>query len=309
MPARPNADRPLADRLRRRFRHDVLNPLYQRFVKPARCRRNAARSFRPVFVSGLMGSGTTLLALSLGQRFDCAAVIEESGHEVAADSFLHVRHPDMFPSVSSYEASLYREPHWGVNAGRRALLDLYRSNATGASEVVIDKGPNGTLVRAPFLLECFPDAHFVLVFRDPVATIEGFRRKWARFRAAPMEDSIRFYADLHERFLTDTEAFMGSVSIVSYEALTARYDAVLDALGDVLRLAPARGRRRLATRANVEGQGIRNVRRSRIDVDPDSNRRAYARMASREIERIRARLEPLYQRLDKAAVVHALDKA
>jgi len=305
MPARPNADRPLADRLRRRFRHDVLDPFFRHFVKPARRRRNARRRYRPVFVSGLMGSGTTLLALSLAQRFQCAAVIEESGHEVAADSFLHVRRPDAFPSVAAYEASFFPEPNWSVEAGRRALWDVYRANAAGRSEVVIDKGPNATLVRTPFLHECFPDAHFVLVFRDPVATIEGFQRKWARFRNAPIEDAIRFYAKLHERFLADSAAFAGSISVISYEVLTVRYEAVLEALGKTLRLDPAPSRRRLATRANVEGQGIRNVRRNRIEVDPDANRKAYDRLPRAEIDRIRAQLTPLYARLDEAALLRA----
>ena len=49
--------------------------------------------------------------------------------------------------------------------------------------------------------ECFPDARFLLVVRDPVANVEGFRRKWPTFGRAPLSDSIGFYRRTHERFL------------------------------------------------------------------------------------------------------------
>ena len=36
-----------------------------------------------------------------------------------------------------------------------------------------------------------------LVFRDPVATIEGFRRKWKTFGREPLDENIRFFARLY----------------------------------------------------------------------------------------------------------------
>lgn len=305
MTARASSARPLSDRIRRRLRSDLVVPLVRHVVGPVRRMRNAGRAYRPVFVTGVMGSGTTLLAFSLGARYDCAAVIAESGREMPEDSFLHVPHPNHCASVAAYQARLRPDPSWSVEAGRESLLELYRSQARGPADVVIDKGPNANLVRAPFLRECFPEAHFVVVFRDPVASVEGFRRKWARFREDPLEESIRFYADLHERFLHDADGLGGRVTFVAYEILTAHHDAVLEALGRRLGLEPARRRRRLETRANVEGQGIRNVRRGRIELDPDANRKSYERLSPQEIGAIRERLDPLYAKLEAASLLRS----
>lgn len=302
MTARANVGLPLSDRIRRRLRRDVLEPLRRHTVMPYRSWRNAGRTYRPVFVTGAMGSGTTLVALSLAQRLDCAAVIPESAHAVREDSFLHVPPLGSFASVAAFQASLAPAPDWTVEEGRDALLQLFRTHANRSGNVVIDKGPNAHLARSAFLRSCFPDARFVLVFRDPVVTIEGFRRKWPLFGNDTLDASIRFYADLHEQFLKDTGLRTDEVVLVCYETLVSHYDAMLDALGSRLGLRPATRRRGLETRANVEGQGIRNVRRNRIEVDPDANRKSYARLSEAEIARIQAELGPLHRHL----AAHAL---
>jgi len=79
----------LTQRLRARLDRRVLEPLRERTVRPFRRRLNAAREFDPVFVAGAMGSGTSLLALSLGQSFETACVIYESARGISPRSFLH----------------------------------------------------------------------------------------------------------------------------------------------------------------------------------------------------------------------------
>jgi len=73
--------------------------------------------------------------------------------------------------VAQYVKALREQQSWSVEEARHHLLALYRSRATGAGSVVIDKGPNSNLVRAAFLRRCFPGARFVLIFRDPVANV------------------------------------------------------------------------------------------------------------------------------------------
>jgi hypothetical protein len=293
---------PLGERLRRRFRRRVIAPLEERVGAALRRRRNAHREFRPLFVTGAMGSGTTLLAFSLGQRFDVACVVPESAHQVDRGSFLHVAGVDDFPSVGAYEAAIQPRPGWSPAAGRADLLALYRGFASGPSDRPVDKGPNTNLVRAAFLAECFPEGHFLCVFRDPVANVEGFRRKWRTFGRDPLEESIRFYAAIHERFLAESPAFGDRVTWIEYERLVERPDALLDLLAARLGLAPARRPRRLPRRGNVPGQGIRNVARSRIGVVRDANDEALARLAPAEAARIRAALEPLCLRMRALAL-------
>ncbi len=287
----------LSERLRRRFRRSVLAPLDARVAGPVRRRRNARRSFRPVFVTGAMGSGTTLLAFSLGQRFEFACMIAESAHQVAKRSFLHSPGVDAFPSVRAYEEAIRPGAGWSVEQARDDLLWLYRSHATGRSDRALDKGPNTNLLRAGLLARCFPEGRFVVVFRDPVANVEGFRRKWRAFGGDSLDECIRFYAALHESFLGQAAAFADRVVFVEYEALVRDYDARLGSLARRLELEPARSRRRLAQRGNVPGQGIRNVARGRIGVVHDANQQAYGGLSELEASRIREALAPLHARL------------
>jgi len=292
----------LAERARRRLRRRVLEPLDARLLGPLRRRRNAHREFRPVFVTGAMGSGTTLLALSLGQRYEFGCVIAESAHQVARDSFLFHPGVDAFGSVRAYAESIRPREEWSVERGRADLLRMYRSHASGTSPFAVDKGPNTNLVRAGFLARCFPDGRFVVVFRDPAANVEGFRRKWATFAHDSLDEGVRFYAEIHERFLEESAAFPERTLWVEYEQLVSDYDVLLEALARRLGLRSAARARRLPRRANVPGQGIRNVLRGRIGVVPDANARARDRLGADELSRIRDALGSLHARMRERAM-------
>ena len=288
----------LTQRSREQLDRRVLEPLRERTVRPFRRWRNATREFDPVFVAGAMGSGTSLLALSLGQSFETACVIYESARWISPCSFLHT--PNLaatYPDVAHYVEALRDQQSWSVEEGRRDLLALYRSRATGRGSIVIDKGPNSNLVRAAFLRRCFPGARFLLIFREPVANVEGYRRKWPTFGNDRLDACMDFHEWIHEEFLCQVEPFAADVATVEYEAFVEQPDEHLERLGEWLGLTRAGRGRRLKSVPNVEGQGIRNVSGRHIGVVKDATVRAQERMPAGESERVRERLAPLYARL------------
>lgn len=292
----------LVERARGRLRRDVLEPLEHRVRAPLRRHWNAGRVYRPIFVAGASGSGTSLLAVSLGQRFDCAGVVYESGLQMSPRSPLYVPPIETFASVADYERRLAPDPAWDVDEARRDLLAMYRAYAWGPSDVVIDKNPNASLLRVAFHARCFSDARFALVFRDPVANLEGLRRKWSPFSEEGLEESIRFYRACHERFLAESEPLGERAVVVEYESLVRDPDAILARLGAALDLAPARRARKLRSYPNVEGRGLRNVHRSRIGVVQDASEQARKRLPAGDVARIEAALEPLHRRLRELSV-------
>jgi hypothetical protein len=288
----------LRDRVLLRLQWHLSQPFDRRVRAPIRRLRNAGRKYKPLFVAGASGSGTSLLTLAIAQRFECAGFVYESDSQISERSFLHV--PPLassFASVASYQRHIEPRESWSVEAGRRDLLDLFRSYTSGTGDLMIVKGPDINLLRASFLNSCFPDACFLLIFRDPVVNVEGFRRKWPAFGNDALSEAIRFYADIHERFLSAAEAFPERAIAVEYEDLVAYPDEALAAIGERLGLRPARRRMRLRTQPNTEGKGIRNVRGGQIGVVTDANRRALERLDPAEVEEIRSALGPLYQRL------------
>ncbi len=291
----------------RRLRHEV-DRVTERLQQAGRRRRNAGRLFRPIFVAGAIGSGTSLLAASLGQRFAVAGVALESARDISPSSCLWIDRVLHFDSIRAYEDKLAPQADWSVAQAREDLLDLYRSRAAGDpdAEAFIDKGPNTNLVRASFLAEAFPDAHFVLIFRDPVVNIEGFRRKWLTFGNDRLEESLRFWAAIHERFLEQAESFPDRCISLEYEALVERYEEVLAGLAARLGVEPSARQRPVAARDVGDGRGLRGVEGGRIKIVGDASARAYARLEEQEIDRIRERLGPLHERLRASAAASGL---
>ena len=67
-----------------------------------RVRNLADADFAPGFICGVAGSGTTLLAGLLHQRYQVAANARESARWAPEDSVLHIRPIADYPNLSEY---------------------------------------------------------------------------------------------------------------------------------------------------------------------------------------------------------------
>ncbi|MDJ0788661.1 MAG: sulfotransferase [Myxococcota bacterium] len=293
------AQRTVLDRIKRRVRWHVTEPFEAKVKAPARGFLNGQRTYQPIFVAGASGSGTSLLALSLGKSLDCAGVIYETNFQVARSSPLYVPDIDEFESVAAYQEFMTPKADWTVESGRRDLLDCYRRYCWGSSRVVVDKGPDINLLRAGYLMQCFPDGWLVLIYRDPVANVEGLRRKWKTFGSDPLSETIRFWREIHEAFLDAAAEHPDRSIVLEYEALVEAPDAALAALRERMGMGAARGDRKLIESPNVEGMGIRNVKGNQIGYVTDANRRSRERLAPGEAEEIESALADLVERLKR----------
>jgi len=292
----------LGDRIRLRIQRDVGLPFERRVRVPWRRWRNASRTFRPVFATGASGGGTSVLAVSLAQGWDCAGLVYECDAAVGEHSFLHVPALASHPSLAAYESFIAPDPVWSTAGGREDLQAMMRGHASAPGEVVVAKGPDIHLVRVGFLHACFPDAVSVAVVRDPAANLEGMRRKWPLFGRAPLDECIAFFRRMHERYLDDSESFRERALVVRYRDLVSRPQATLAAVAARAGLRPTSRRLRIPDAPNVEGQGVRNVRDSRVEMVTDADQRARGRLAPDEARRIDEALAPLVARLDAAAL-------
>ena len=296
------ADLNLSDRLRARLQRQLGMPIERRLRAPLRRMRNAGREYRPLFVTGASGSATSLLAVSLGQRFECAGVVYECDVQIGERSFLHVPALKTFASVAEYLAFIRPRGDWALETGRADLQNMFRAYARFPGEVMVAKGPDIHLVRAQYLQRCFPEAHFVAIFRDPVANIEGLRRKWPLFGRDSLAEVIRFYREIHEHFLAVAERAPERFLLVDYDRFVEQTEEVLHALGGLLGLARTTRIDRTLHAPNVEGQGVRNVRNGRISMVGDANQEARQRLPAGEATTIEEALGPLLERLRGASV-------
>lgn len=250
---------------RKTLRQAITGTLRERLLSKAK--------YRPIFICGISGSGTSLLANLLDERFLTCGVANESALNVPDD---HVRMgpADSYNSLAEYAKALKAIKDYPSNFVRDCYTRLYRSHtrASRKSNAIIDKAPNAHLMRAAKMAEAFTDGYFVFVFRDPVDQIEGLRRKWTLFRDAEISDLCLFVKDCHDTFLTDSAAFPDRRAIISYEDFLVHHDQMLDWIRHDAGLITRRKERKrgLRNRPNVPGKGLRNVVNGKIVIDSQS---------------------------------------
>lgn len=283
----------------------IKSRLDRRFVEPVRRSRranaNANRILNPIFVTGAMGSGTTLLGFELRQRFKMSGIVDESCLVAPEGAYLHVEPIARHDRIQGYYRSLLPRTDWKIDVGREQMLELYRERAENTCGPIIDKAANAHLCRAEFLTCCFPEAPILVIFRDPIANIEGFRRKWPTFGRDSVAESISFYRSVYEAFLEKRTKWSSKSLLLSYEALASDPGATFDLIQHSLDLERTTTAMKIVPRANVAGQGIRNVGSDGIRIVTDANEKALAAIPREEALSIASALGDLHTRMLREA--------
>lgn len=268
-------------------------------------RRTLDRDFRPVFLAGIAGSGTTLLSGLLDQHFRTCACFHESARQAPPDSPLYTENFESYPSIEAYAAVLFGPRSLPPETLRRWMLRLYRAKARypKPSNAVIDKAPNCHLARMKGLKEAFGNAKVLVIFRDPVASIEGLRRKWPKlFGAASIDAVCDFWERLHLQMIEDARSFQEDVFWIAYEDLVRDPEGWVERIGAECGLERRAKLRKYDDKPNAPGKGLRNIAGGVIQVVDTIDGPAAPALNEAEILRIRARLGGLYETL------HALSR-
>lgn len=240
------------------------------------------RDYRPVFVTGLAGSGNTLIASLLDQEYFTAGFADESALHARRHSCLKVRSTYDHDSLDRYAASLAFPSHLSPETIREDGFREYRryTESPKQSRVMIDKAPNVHLVRAAELQAAFPDSHFVFMIRDPYEQMEGLLRKWPIYRDAGLAATAEFCRSLIEEFEHATQDFKDHVVTVSLDDLKHDPENILRLLAGTLTLEPRVHPKRRESIENLPGVALRNVQQGEIVIDrqPAAGRDAFTQV-------------------------------
>ena len=258
------------------------------------------REFDPIFICGIAGSGTTLLSGLLDQNYCNACCIHESALSVPDNSPLKIGSIASYKTLKNYYENMFIYDMVSTRAVRDSLLNFYCQKTSYPKEsiVVFDKAPNVHLVRTGKLKNAFPDSKFLFIFRDPVTSIEGLRRKWPVFREANVEEVCNFWESVHNIFLQDTKKFNSDIRIISYETLTEQTDSILNQLARYCKLDRRNKIKIYNDRSDISGKGLRNVMNGKIKISKNSVSQSSFSLQTREVNFIREKLSPIYNKLN-----------
>ncbi|NIZ63084.1 hypothetical protein DL239_19130 [Sedimentitalea sp. CY04] len=114
---------------------------------------------------------------------------------------------------------------------------LYAKSAPAQERYFLDKTPRYSLVSAE-LLGVFPEARFIILWRDPVAIVASVNQTWGQGKWAVHRHEVDLFAGL--KGLCDAASILGSRAFVlRYEELLAAPEQMLTTLFEWLDLDPA----------------------------------------------------------------------
>ena len=145
---------------------------------------------RPVFIVGVSRSGTTLLFRLLRDSPSLGALPGE-GHNLWR-AFHH-------PRYSGWRSDAVGPGE--VRRGERRFVAAYLRSYFPHSRFV-EKTPENSF-RIPYLLDLFPDARFIVMWRDPLETISSLIQAWrdprGRFRSYIVPEDLKIPGYPHRR--------------------------------------------------------------------------------------------------------------
>lgn len=264
--------------------------LLKRSLEDRSLQRITDEDFQPVFICGIAGSGTTLLSALLDQNYRNALCLHESARMLETHPLLWMEKVNQYSSVSHYREDLYFPAGLSASRLRRAVLTTYRLlvDYPRQTSIVLDKAPNAHMVRIGKLLEAFPSARVIMIYRDPLEVLEGFIRKWPQpFAQSNLEELSAFYNDLHNQFINQTR-HLEATAIIGLEALKGQTNTVIRSLAAMLGFQERSHEKAYRDRANKPGKGLRNVVNGKVRVDKKGLSKVDERFSHQQQEAIRA---------------------
>ena len=121
-------------------------------------------SYQPVFLIGAARSGTKILRDTISTHPE----IEKIGYDI---NFIWKRYNENIPHDELGKDN--------VNSKFERFIKRYFNSKAKNKQYLIEKTVGNTL-RIPFLLEVFPDAKFIILYRDGRDVVESVVRQWGQ---------------------------------------------------------------------------------------------------------------------------------
>lgn len=206
---------------------------------------------------------------------------------------------DSLPDLKAYQTLCFT-PFADLQGVRLALMRYYLLRTESVVlRTVVEKSTVVSLTHARDLKHLFPRAKLILYYRDPVANLEGLRRKWALFRDAELEALADFWSACQLRCIEQLETLpCEEVMCLKYEEVVQDPADCVERVRRFLNVASRPQPKLLQDRPNVPGKALRNVASGLIRVEQDADTQSRQRLSEAQIRVIQTRTQSAWQALE-----------
>lgn len=199
---------------------------------------------RYIFVCGLHRSGTSILFRSLRDHPQVSGFRDTDSPE---DEGMHLQ--TVFPPSGYYggagafgfqpEAHLTESSPLVTDANRQKLFAEWSRYWDLSKSHLLEKSPPN-LIRTRFLQEMFPESHFIIMLRHPVAVSYATQRWYRKYRInwRSLPRILEHWLVCHEIFLED-QKYLDRCFVVKYEEFVARPQKWMNDIHQFLELSYA----------------------------------------------------------------------
>jgi hypothetical protein len=201
--------------------------------------------YRFVFIAGLHRSGTTIVHRCVRGHPQISG-FKDTG--VPEDEGQHLQ--SVFPPAHRFgglgrfgfnpQAHLTEESPIACLENVARLWSEWSRYWDLSKEVLVEKSP-ANLLRLRYLQKCFPNSHFLVLVRHPVATAYATnsytRKRWRKWLTVDVREALRHWFHCHEVFLAD-RPHIKNLTIVRYEDFASRPDLILNMFYKEIQVPP-----------------------------------------------------------------------
>lgn len=259
----------------------------------------------PFYISGISGSGTSLITGLMDQHFINSCTINESTLAFDDNKLLKAQSVKELGGFYEFEKQVFR--YIDVNKKkqiRKECVELYKKVAkTEHVKNVFDKSSNYHLINAELMKRAFPNSKFVIIFRNPLENIEGLQRKWNEFKCTNIKHLSRYWINCYNRFIKFEESSLNKNDFIyiDYDKLIGHPNQVINEIQSLYKFEKRDNKKYYENKENNPGKGLRNVFNGEIIISNKYKELFKENLSARDIKDIKEITFSTYKKLKNKA--------
>ena len=235
----------------------ILRKLIKKYDKPTPL----------LIITGISGSGTSLVGGYIYQNYEVKGICPEVPNIVSSKNLIYFPKVDTYKNLSEYLKSVenYQKKANFFDVLQETSKEFSEFNSSG--KYLLYKNAVLPMYSSIQFINNLPNSNIVVVFRNPLSSIEGLIRKWSLFKRSNLKDLCSFWVNSYENVLKDSKKNLMNYFFVEYENFLTDHCEISEIIANKIIISKRKKKKLIADSTQKRGKGIRGVFNGLINFD------------------------------------------